>query len=75
LGYPYETLTNEEVARGIVNLTLSLQRPSVYSYPDELWEVALKCWIVTPHDRPTFQQLSKELTVILDSIKKKPNSM
>lgn len=52
---PYPEMTPKEVSQQVIHGYVMAQ-PS--GFPDEVYEIALKCWAKTSEDRPTFKYLA-----------------
>ena len=61
---PYDDISNpREILQHICVDKIYLPRPTRIEIPDELWNIITSCWL-DPHARPTFEQLSKQLSIV-----------
>src|SRR5689334_22610304 len=58
---PYVKLSNPEVFNFIANEKGTLSRPTRVTVPDEIWEIIQRCWAFEPDQRPSFDELNKDL--------------
>lgn len=58
--FPYKDLTNELVIAHIMQGKI-LERPETCT--DQLYELMQKCWQKNPDDRPTFEEIAKNLDI------------
>lgn len=66
-GYVDDTVVRKQVLDGY--------RPKKPDHlPKKLWAVVERCWAQRPNDRPTFETIVQELTVIADADAKRPKS-
>eukprot|EP01117_Protostelium_nocturnum_P008397 TRINITY_DN29_c0_g1_i1.p1 TRINITY_DN29_c0_g1~~TRINITY_DN29_c0_g1_i1.p1 ORF type:complete len:687 (-),score=240.71 TRINITY_DN29_c0_g1_i1:43-2103(-) len=63
---PYFGLSNIETVQYVIE-GKRLEKPA--DCPEEIYALMLKCWNENPNERPTFDQIFKELTVLLDQKK------
>eukprot|EP01117_Protostelium_nocturnum_P005873 TRINITY_DN2114_c0_g3_i1.p1 TRINITY_DN2114_c0_g3~~TRINITY_DN2114_c0_g3_i1.p1 ORF type:complete len:1670 (-),score=397.19 TRINITY_DN2114_c0_g3_i1:2-5011(-) len=64
---PYNSLTNQEVVEKVTG-GMRLDQPSRCS--DNMYQILTSCWQNNPKDRPTFNQICKELTSLYPNLLK-----
>jgi len=71
----HEISSNNDVMRKVCNEGFRLERPTRIEIPDRLWEIVQSCWLVDPKQRPTFQELYKQLGELEATLGKQPASI
>ena len=61
---PYVKLSNPEVFNFIANEKGTLPIPTRVEPPKEIWNMIQRCWTFDPDQRPSFDELNKELRSI-----------
>lgn len=64
---PFNYMSNKEVA----NAVPAGERLGKADCPDEVYKILMKCWKQDPAERPSFEQLLKELEGLIEEQKKK----